>query len=418
VNKKICFFTTYFYPEDFKGNDIAFELSKKGYLVTVITAIPNYPYGKYFVGYSLFKRRKETVNNVEIIRIPVIPRGNGSGFMLALNYLSYLIATTIFTFFFSFRKRFDAVFVQQLSPFFVAIPSVMMAKQQKIPLYFWVLDLWPESIQSAVGFKNKLVLNLLNKLVINVYKECTNILIGSEGYRRSILQKGDYNSKLIYFPNWAEDIPTNSMSKIDINIIFPFSHFADSDFILLFAGNIGEAQNIDALIESAKLTADNSEIKWVFIGDGRHCDYLKKMSIKYSLQDTVFFPGRFPLETMPVFMKRADILLVSLTDEPIFNLTVPSKMQFYMAQGKPILGMLNGDGAELIAKSQCGYCVPAGDYLRCAEIVKEIIRNKKDLEVMGKNGERYYNKYFQKKDRINQLQAIINNDFTFNKVTV
>ena len=404
---RICFFTTYFFPEEFKGNDIAFELSRRGYEVTVITAIPNYPIGKFYDGYSIIKKRKELINNVNVIRLPVIPRGNGNRFRLMLNYLSFFLSSVIFTFFFSFKKNFDVVFVQQLSPFFIAIPAVMIAKKQKLPLYMWVLDLWPESVQSAGGFNNKLVLRMLNRMVINVYKKCTNILIGSEGYKKSIIQKGNFNEKLIYFPNWAEDVSKNP-ANVDLNMIFPFSNFQDDDFILLFAGNLGEAQNLDSILEAAKLTKDNIKIKWVFLGDGRYRDTLEKKVIEYSLQDTVFFPGRFPLNTMPVFMKIADILLVSLKDEWIFNLTIPSKVQFYMAQGKPILGLLNGDGAELIFNANCGYCVPAGDYKKCSEIVNKICNEKKELEILGLNGKKYYEEHFQKKVRIDQLEAIIN----------
>jgi len=407
VNKqKICFFSTYFYPEDFKGNDIAFELSKRGYAVTVITAIPNYPYGRFYKGYSLFKRRREIINNVNVIRLPVIPRGNGSGFWLAMNYFSFLLTSVFFTFFFSFRKQFDVVFVQQLSPFFVAIPAVIMARRQKLPLYLWVLDLWPESVQSAAGFSNKLVLNMLNKMVISVYRKCTNILIGSEGYKKSISQKGDFHEKIIYFPNWAEDV-SKKTSNVNLSRIPPFSNFKNDDFILLFAGNIGEAQNIESLIEAAKLTQNDFGIKWVFLGDGRCRSNLEKIVVEYGLQNTVFFPGRFPLDAMPVFMERADILLVSLKDELIFNLTVPSKVQFYMAQGKPILAMLNGDGADLIKNAQCGYCVPAGDYKECSEIIKKIRKNKKELKILGQDGRKYYKKHFQKSDRMDQLESII-----------
>jgi glycosyltransferase involved in cell wall biosynthesis len=404
---KICFFTTYFYPEEFKGNDIAFELSKRGYLITVVTNIPNYSGGKYYKGYSLFKRNKEIINNVTVIRLPVIPRGNGSKLRLILNYLSYLVFSLCFTFFFMLFNRFDVVFVQQLSPFFVGIPAVMMSKKQKIPLYFWVLDLWPESVQSAGGFNNKLILAILNRMVIGVYNNCTKILIGSQGYEKSILQKGNFCNKLVYFPNWAENIDYNP-KPINPMSICPFSTFTKKDLIFLFAGNIGEAQNIDAFIETAKTTKEQANIKWVFLGDGRCRNFLKNLVVQYGLEHTVFFPGRFPIDTMPEFMGIADVLLVSLKNELIFNLTVPSKVQFYMAQGKPILAMLNGDGAELIANAQCGYCAPAGNYEKCADLVYKILDNKEILSLMGKKGKDYYLKHFQKKDRIDQLENIIN----------
>jgi glycosyltransferase involved in cell wall biosynthesis len=303
-------------------------------------------------------------------------------------------------------NRFDVVFVQQLSPFFVGIPAVMMSRRQKIPLYFWVLDLWPESVQSAGGFNNKLVLVMLNKMVVGVYNNCTKILIGSQGYKKSILQKGDLRDKLIYFPNWAEDALYNPNS-IDPMSVYPFSTFTKNDLVLLFAGNIGEAQNIDAFIETAKITKGHTNVKWVFLGEGRRRNFLKNLVIQYNLEHAVFFPGRFPIETMSTFMAIADVLLVSLKNELIFNLTVPSKVQFYMAQGKPILAMLNGDGADLIADAQCGYCVPAGNYKKCAEIVRMIYTKKNSLQVLGLNGKKYYEKYFNRKDRIDQLENII-----------
>jgi glycosyltransferase involved in cell wall biosynthesis len=210
---------------------------------------------------------------------------------------------------------------------------------------------------------------------------------------------------LIYFPNWAENI---SLSKniSEYEKIEPFVHFTNEDFVILFAGNMGEAQNLNAVIEAAKLTKNNLKIKWVFLGDGRCRMSLERQVIEYGLQDIVFFPGRFPLNTMPVFIKKSDILLVSLKDEMIFNLTVPAKVQFYMAQGKPILGMINGDSAELITNSKCGYCVPAGDYVSCSEIVKKIFNEKKKLEILGQNGNKYYEKHFKKENRIDQLVSI------------
>jgi glycosyltransferase involved in cell wall biosynthesis len=406
MNKKICIFTPYFYPEDFKINDISFELSKKGYLITVITPIPNYPHGKYFEGYSLFKRRKEIIDNITIIRLPVIPRGSGKKIMMILNYFSFLLTSYCFTFFFTFVHRFDLVFIHQLSPIFIAIPAAMMAKRQKIPLYSWVLDLWPESVQYAGGINNKIILHILERIVERIYKQCKKILIGSQGFKISIADKGEFSNKLIYFPNWAEDIDQTNNGKIDVSTIYPFSTFTDNDFVLLFAGNIGEAQNIDAMLRAASITRENFHIKWIFLGDGRRrSDLINKVNLS-GLDGVVFFPGRFPLETMPLFMKKADLLLVSLKNENVFNLTIPQKVQFYMAQGKPILAMLNGDGAELIKKAGCGYCVPAGDYIQYAQIIKKTYLHKDTLFRLGENGKSYYDQHFKKMDRIEQLENI------------
>ena len=403
---KICIFTNHFYPEDFKINDIAFEFVKKNYEVTVITAIPDYPQGKFYDGYSFFKRRKELVNGVQVYRLPIIPRGKGRKIEMLLNYISYFFSTFFFTVFYLYKKEYDAVFVHLTSPFFIGLSAVLLKRKQHIPLIFWQLDLWPESVSAAGGIKNRFILNTQTKLVQYVYDNCNKILIGSEGFRKSICEKGEYSNKLIYFPNWAEDVSKYS-TILNLDEIVPFSNFTDDDFILLFAGNIGEAQNLDKVMEAAKMTLDDSKIKWVFLGDGRCRSLLEKMVAEYGLQNTVFFPGRFPLNTMAIFMERADILLVSLKDELIFNLTVPSKVQFYMAQGKPILAMLNGDGADLINDAQCGYCVPAGDYKACSVMVKKICKEKRKLEILGQNGKKYYEKNFHKKDRIDQLESII-----------
>jgi len=403
---RLCIFTNHFFPEDFKVNDIAFELANRGYEITVITAIPDYPQGKFYDGYSLFKRRKEKMNGVLVYRLPIIPRRKGSKKNIILNYMSYFLSLLFFTFFFLYNKEYDAIFVHLTSPFLIGLPAAFLKRKKHIPLFFWVLDLWPESLSAAGGINNKFILDTQIKLVKFVYNNCNIILIGSQGFKKSICEKGDYADKLIYFPNWAENIiPPNDISEYEK--IEPFVHFTDEDFIILFTGNIGEAQNLKAVIEVAKLTKGNSRIKWIFLGDGRNRMDLKKQVIEYELQDNVFFPGRFPLNTMPLFIKKSDILLVSLKDELIFDLTIPSKVQFYMAQGKPILGMLNGDGAELISTAKCGYCVPAGDYKTCSKIVKKICNEKKELELLGRNGKKYYEEHFQKRDRIAQLDVIL-----------
>lgn len=405
---KLCILTSYFYPEEFKVNDIAFELAKIGYNVTVITAIPNYPFGIFFTGYSFFKKRKEIINGVHVIRLPVIPRGNGRFLGLILNYLSYLISSVLFVLFKCRINEFDAIFVHVNSPFTIGIPAVILKKKLKIPLFFWVLDLWPESVQSAGGVGNRQILAILNNMVRWVYDNCDKILIGSKGYAQSICEKGNYWDKLEYFPNWTEDVfSIDSIINEDFKLFIPLSK---DDFVILFAGNLGEAQGLDDVIEAAKLTENNKKIKWIFVGDGRKRNYLLSKVEDYSLQDTVFLPGRFPLSTMPFFMAQANLLLVSLKDENIFNLTVPSKVQTYMMTGKPILAMLNGDGAQLIKEAECGFTVSTGDYISLAHKAEEIFHYSSDyLDEVGANGKKYYDLHFTKAERIKQLDELIKN---------
>ena len=403
---EVCIFTNHFYPEEFKVNDVAFELVKRGFDVTVLTAIPDYPKGKFFDGYSLTKRRKEDVNGVHVIRLPIIPRGKGGAIRLVLNYVSYFFFLSIFTFFHSFKHKYDRIFVHLTSPFFIGVCARKMSKRQKIPMIFWTLDLWPESLISADGISNPLIIKPQIKMVRKVYEQCSKILIGSKGFEKSICEKGDFKDKLVYFPNWAEDVKGDIPVDFDIKSIKPFD---DKDaFIILFAGNLGEAQNLDAVIEAANLVRENSNIKFIFVGDGRRKEHLENLVKEKELTETVLFLGRYPINTMPVFMKKASVLLFSLKDEPCFNLTVPSKVQFYMAQGKPILAMINGDGADLVKEAECGMGVPAGDSEGLAESIKKMAAmDNKELCAFGEKGKQFYYDNFTKEQRMEQLEEIL-----------
>lgn len=408
---KICIFTNHFYPEDFKVNDIAFELAKKGYDVTVITAVPDYPKGKFFDGYGWFKKSREEVNGCHVVRLPIIPRGKGGAKRLVFQYLSYYISSSVFTFFHKRFHKYDAVFVHLTSPFFIGLAATQLKRFQKIPMVFWMLDLWPESITAAAGISNPLIIRPLTKQVQKVYNNCDKILIGSKGFEKSILEKGDYKPKLVYFPNWCEsaEFPKDVEKYRNVE---PFVSFTEKDFIVLFAGNIGEAQNLDCVIEVAtEIKKTNPSVKFVFLGDGRAKEHLvQKSGSSGILNETVFFPGRFPIESMPYFMSRASVLLVSLKDEMIFNLTVPSKVQFYMAQAKPILAMLNGDGADLINEAECGCAVPANDKNAFIDAVKRMSEMKEqELSAMGVNGKKFYEENFRKEQRIEQLDEMLEN---------
>lgn len=405
---KICIFTNHFYPEDFKVNDIAFELSKLGHEITVLTAIPDYPKGKFYEGYSLFKRRREVVNGVNIIRLPIIPRGKGGAIRLVLNYVSYYICLSIFTFFHSFRNKYDRIFVHLTSPFFIGLCAKKLSKRQNIPLLFWVLDLWPESLISAGGISNPFIIKPQVRMVQKVYNQCSKILISSKGFEKSICEKGNYKNKLLYFPNWAEDVKGESPTDFDINKIEPFASKTEDDFILLFAGNIGEAQNLNAVLEAAKLLKKEKRIKFVFVGDGRRKETLEQFARENDLHDTVFFLGRYPITTMPVFMNASDVLMFSLKDELCFNLTVPAKVQFYMSQGKPVLAMINGDGADLVEEAKCGFSANAGNSEEFAAAIEALSKmTKEELGKLGHNGKEFYENNFTKQQRINQLNNLL-----------
>lgn len=397
---KILIVTQYFYPEDFKCNDMAFDLSARGYDVTVLTGIPNYPSGSFFKGYGLFRKRSEVINGVKVKRALLTPRGKGGGLRLALNYFSWAFFASVRAFFLSLRYRYDAVIVHEISPVTQGIPAVVVRNRQRIPLYFWVLDLWPESLVSAGGVTNTYVLSFFGKMVRWLYNNSDQILISSRGFEQSILEKGDYRNKLIYFPNWAEDVFSE---HTDVQIpALPVG------FRVMFAGNIGVSQDFDHIMQAALYLKAVKHIKFILIGDGRRKPWVDEFVRENGLQETVYCLGRFPLETMPAFFAAADVMLLSLKDELIFNLTVPAKLQAYMAAGKPVMGMLNGEGAALIAEARCGIAVPAGASRDLADKITELSEmQKSQLCDMGMNGKRYYQNNFTKDLCMDHLVKIL-----------
>lgn len=400
---KLLFISQYFYPEEFRGNEIAEDWVKRGDDVTVITAIPNYPAGKFFKGYGLFQKRREKVMGINIIRVPVFPRGSGSRVMLMLNYLSFAVSSSFICAFHSLRKKYDIVFVQQLSPVTMAIPALIVRKIQKIPLVLWVLDLWPESLTSAGNVNNRYVIRFFNWIVKKIYQHSDQILISSASFRHSIISKGDFNHKINYFPNWAEDSFEHISNKPDKIPNLP------DGFIVMFAGNLGEAQDLESVFKAILQLKNQTNIKFVFLGDGRKKKWIENYIEMNGLQDSVLCLGRYPIKTMPQFFEKADVMLVSLKNELIFNYTLPAKVQAYMLSGKPIIGMLNGEGAQLIDKATCGYCVEAGNFKELALKIQQLsITEKQLLKQLGENGKRYANLNFNKSMLMDELYNNLN----------
>lgn len=397
---KILFVCQYFYPEIFRGNDIAFDWAARGENVTVITAVPNYPSGKFFDGYGLFRRRNELVRGVQVIRVPVVPRGKGGPIRLMLNYFSFVITASVYCFYLAFVQKFDFVFVQQLSPVTMALPALIVKKLQRIPLYIWILDLWPESLSAAGGIKNKYILIFFKFIVRTIYNNSSKLLISSKGFSKSISKQGNYTNKIIYFPNWAEEVFESTASP-DKNINLPP---LPDGFLIMFAGNIGEAQDFDNIMKAALLLKSNQFIKFIIIGDGRKKEWLGSFIKINHLEDTVFIMGRYPIDFMPAFFKKANAVLLPLKNDIIFNLTAPAKLQAYMASEKPIIAMLSGDGADIINEANCGLAAPAGDFLDLVNKIK-IMSNytPSQLDSLGKNGKKYCLEYFNKHKSLDYL---------------
>lgn len=398
--QRILICTNHFYPETFRCNDVAFELTRLGYDVTVLTAIPDYPGGKFFDGYGFFRKRKETVRGVKVIRAFIIPRGQGGTIRLLLNYLSYFLSSLMVSIRLGLFGKFDRVLIHETSPVMIGVPAVMVKKLQKIPLCFWVLDLWPESLQAAGGVNNPWVLGMFRRMTTWIYRHSDKILMSSKGFESSILEKGDFASKLVYFPNWA-DKALEGHGSYQLPAL-------PNGFIAMFAGNMGEAQDFDHIMSAAKLLKDERHIHFVFVGDGRKRPWVEAYRDKYGLQETVHWVGRHPVEAMPSFFEKADVMLMTLKDVSIFNLTAPAKLQAYMSASKPILAMMNGEGPRIVAEAECGRSVPAADAEALAKALREMSQmNKTELAEMGLRGKVYQQAHFDLDKSISHLIEIL-----------
>ena len=401
--KTILLISPHFYPEDFKCNETAFELAKCGYDVTALSDIPNYPQGKFYKGYSLFRRRREVVGGVKVIRTAMIPRGNGSGVRLALNYLSFVFTACIRAVFMALFCRYDAIIVHQLSPVTVGLPALIIkALRPRTKLLFWVLDLWPESLEVAGGITNKHILGVFERIAKRCYKASDKILISSKGFGQSICSKGDFASKLVYFPNWADgDLAKNS------EYVLPEM---PEGFKIMFAGNVGEAQDFAHTLEAFRILREKGcrDVHFLIVGNGRKREWVDNYIAENNLGDMVHCLGRHPLESMGKFFASADVLYLALKDCSIFNLTCPAKLQAYMSVGKPVLAMLNGDGADIVADAQCGCSVSAGNSEALAETIIQMSKLPHEvLQRMGDSGKKYCAENFAFDKNITKLIDLI-----------
>lgn len=407
TSMRVLIVTQYFYPENFKSNDIAFELKKRGYEVDALVGIPNYPEGRFYKGYGYFKKRREVIDGVRVFRVFNFPRGTKSSALgLAFNYLSYSFHASLWAVWFSlFRKHYDALIVHQTSPVTQAIPAVILGKLSKAKVYTWVLDVWPEAFISGSGITNKTAIRLLSGITRWVYNGSHRILISSRRFIDSVNRKGDFSDKTEYFPNWSEDfLLTEKAEKIP--------QIPDG-FVIMIAGTMGVSQNLEAIAKTALLLKDRPEVKWIFVGDGSRRRWLESFIKENQLDNTVFWLGRHPYYTMPSFYSKADALLVSLNENyDDLKMVVPARLQSYLSSGKPVLAMIGPGGRELVEEADCGYAVGGNDYEGLAKVIKEkVLTDKEGFKGKGNNGRKYFLQHFTKKNCMDHLVNILTQDY-------
>jgi glycosyltransferase involved in cell wall biosynthesis len=397
---RVLLISQYFWPESFQINQIATALGAHGVEVEVLTGKPNYPAGKIFPGYTAGGWQRETYHDVPVHRMPLLPRASG-GKRLALNYLSFIVTGLLLAPWKLRGKKFDVIFVYAPSPILQAIPAIFLGWLKGARTILWVQDLWPESLSATGHVRNPRVLKAVEKVVRYIYRKMDLLLVQSEAFIAPV-QALASGTPVAYHPNSVDDsFAAPSAAPV------PALAGLDAPFSVLFAGNIGSAQAVQVIVAAARLLTDQPDISFVVVGDGSRYAWMQAQVVEHGLHN-LHLPGRFPVENMPGFMRKASALLVTLADQEIFRFTVPSKVQAYLAAGRPIIACLNGEGARLVESARAGLTVPAEDGAALADAVLRLYRLDADERAaMGRRGAEYHIAHFSHAMLVNQLVAIL-----------
>ena len=392
--KHILVISQYFYPETFRINDMATEWVRRGYKVTVLTGIPNYPMGRFFEGYGYTKKRRETWNGIDIIRIPLIPRGSSSIGMIA-NYGSFVISGFLKNMLSNIKA--DYVFTFEVSPMTQALIGCWYAKKHHVPHYLYVQDLWPENVVTVTGIMNHTIIGAIDKMVDYIYRNTDEIFATSPSFVDAICNrkvKVDRN-KVHYWPQYAEEFykPIEKANVPDIP--------EDGSFKIAFTGNIGTAQGLDILPKTAELLRDEN-VKFIIVGDGRYQAEFESEIRNRSVQNKFIMIPRQPAERIPELLSACDVAFLSFKDDPLWTKTIPAKLQSYMACGMPVIASAEGETRRIIEEANCGLCSAIGDAEELSEKIKKMMNV--NLDIMGIRSREYCEKNFDKKTLMNQIE--------------
>lgn len=390
---RLLVLSQYFWPETFGINALAKMLARNGHAITVLTGQPNYPEGTVFPGYRAWKMMSERYDGVEVLRLPLAPRGKRSAMRLALNYLSFVVSALLLGPLMLRGRSFDAVFVYAPSPLLQALPAVFISWYKKAPLVVWVQDLWPESLEATGFVRNKRLLRWVEFAVRFLYRHTDFILVPSRAFIQPVARLGAPLDKIIYFPNAY--VPEQLDSVPVGGDAMALAERISQAFSIVFAGNLGVAQSLETILDAAeRLQESGVPARILLVGSGSRSEWLQEQILRRKLAN-VELPGRYPPEAMGFIYAEASALLVSLRDEPIFAMTIPSKVQGYLAAGRPIIASLNGEGARVIREANAGFACPAGDGGALAAAITNLFHLDRDARrELGENARLYAERHF------------------------
>ena len=392
---KLLVICQYYYPEPFRINDLCEELSKRGHEVTVVTGKPNYPEGEIYPGYQKKSYMEEMIHGVRVHRCPIIPRKTGVLFRF-LNYYSYVLSSKHFV-----KKckpsdgnSFDAVLVNQLSPVLMAKAAITYKKRYRVPVLMYCLDLWPESLTAGGIRRGSLLYKFFHRVSGRIYRQMDRIFVTSKMFENYLTEEFLIGREQIgYLPQYAEKIFEQ-----------PLAEQSHAETRLTFAGNIGAAQSVNTIIEAAEKLRERP-ISFRIVGNGIELEKLKQIAKEKGLSHVIFL-GRKTIEEMPAIYKESDAMLITLSADPVLSLTLPGKIQSYMAAGKPIIGAIDGAAAAVIAEAECGYCGAAEDADKLAENILKFVENQ-DKTTLGKNAKAYYEANFKRERFMDKMEAAL-----------
>ncbi|WP_071870994.1 glycosyltransferase family 4 protein [Atopomonas hussainii] len=400
---RILVLSQYFWPETFIINDIVRTLDEQGHEVVVATGKPNYPDGKIFDGYrAMGIQRERFLERVEVLRVPLWPRGHGGAKNLIFNYLSFVFSGLLCLPWMLRGREFDAILVFAPSPITQAVPAILLKWLKKARLSLWVQDLWPESL-SATGFvRNKYALKMVGWLVRAIYGLSDNLLVQSRAFVDPVSRYAS-RRKIHYYPNSMDVRAARSEASIPSEL----AELMEKHFCVVFAGNLGTAQALETLVQAAVCLRDDPQIRLVLVGSGSRLSWLQAQKQAHGL-DNLILPGRFPMEAMPQIFQRASALLVSLNDEEVFAQTVPSKIQAYLAAGQPIIACLNGEGARVVSEAGAGVTSPAQQVLPLVANIRSLhALSETERSAMGEAGKVYFNANFEMSTQVARLVELL-----------
>lgn len=379
---KILIISQYFYPETFRVNTLSTELVRRGHEVTVLTGYPQYPQGKIYEGYGFNEPYEKEWNGVKIERVKVHPRGK-SPLGLLRNCYSFVRQGKKWVK--RCKEKFDAIYVFEVSPVTVGLPAVEYKKKFGTPIFFNVQDLWPENVEIVLGIHNKFVIKLINKIVDKIYTASDKILCSSNSFVENISKRGVEKDKLVFWPQFCADPCFDNISKPEC--------YSDKSFNIVFTGNIGEAQGLDLLVDTAVRLKDTN-VKWFLVGDGRERQNLEKKVIECGIEDIVTFVGKVSEEEANKYIRFSDCAYLSFKKNKLFDMTLPAKLQSYMACGTPIIAAAGGESANVISEAQCGF-VCEQDAVALSNMIRNVVLTSTDREKMRVNARKYFDEHFE-----------------------